>query len=113
MSTLKLTIDLVPRTSWYQNLRTAVGRPEWDRIRRQAYADYGHRCGVCGAAGMLNCHELWAYDDTSHVQRSAGFIALCTLCHHVKHIGHAGILASQGKLDFNTIIAHFMHVNAC
>ena len=35
------------------------------------------------------------------------------LCHHVKHIGLAGILASQGKLDYEKVVEHFRKVNEC
>jgi hypothetical protein len=35
------------------------------------------------------------------------------MCHHVKHIGLAGILASQGKLDYNEVVKHFCKVNEC
>lgn len=35
------------------------------------------------------------------------------MCDHVKHIGFAGILARQGKLDFNKVVEHFMKVNEC
>ena len=35
------------------------------------------------------------------------------MCHHVKHLGLAGILASQGKLDYNKVIEHFCKVNRC
>jgi len=31
----------------------------------------------------------------------------------VKHIGYAGLLASEGKLDMQAVIAHFCQVNAC
>src|SRR5258708_22360853 len=54
---LKLTIELVPETCWYSNMRSALPRDEWDRLRRQVYADYGHRCGICGARGKLHCHS--------------------------------------------------------
>jgi hypothetical protein len=110
---LKLTIELVPQTSWYSNMRSLVTRSEWDKIRKNAYAEYGHKCGICGASGKLNCHEIWDYDDKTHFQNLAGFIALCDLCHHVKHIGLAGILADQGKLDYDAVVEHFMKVNDC
>jgi hypothetical protein len=35
------------------------------------------------------------------------------MCHHVKHIGLAGILASEGKLDYSRVVEHFMKVNNC
>ena len=34
-------------------------------------------------------------------------------CHHIKHLGYAGILAQQGKLDYRKLIGHFMRVNGC
>ena len=110
---LKLHIELVPQSLWYLNPRTAMGRKEWDKLRKEIYAKYGHRCGVCGAQGRLNCHERWSYDDEAHVQTLVGFIALCDWCHHVKHIGLAGILAMDGKLDYERVIQHFLEVNQC
>jgi hypothetical protein len=110
---LKLTIELVPRTSWYKNLRKYVSKKDWDKIRNRTYAEYGYRCGICGAEGRLNCHEIWEYDDKNHIQKLKGFIALCNMCHHVKHMGLAGDLASKGKLDFEEVVKHFMKVNNC
>ena len=110
---LKLTIELVPRPCWYSNMRGAIPKAAWDKLRRQIYARYQQRCGICGANARLHCHELWSYDDTTHVQTLTGFIALCEWCHHVKHLGHAGILASAGKLDYQQVIAHFLKVNGC
>lgn len=110
---LKLTIELVPRTSWYDNLRKVLPKSEWDRIRKRTYAEYDYRCGICGAQGKLNCHEVWNYNDRDHRQTLGGFIALCDLCHHVKHIGLAGILASRGQLDYEKVVEHFVKVNEC
>ncbi|MFQ5796840.1 MAG: HNH endonuclease [Candidatus Bipolaricaulia bacterium] len=110
---LKLTIELVPSTSWYNNLRKYTSKKDWDKIRKRIYAEYGHRCGICGAEGRLNCHEIWEYDNKKHMQKLIGFIALCDMCHHVKHIGLAGILASEGKLDYGKVVEHFMRVNKC
>jgi hypothetical protein len=94
-------------------MRKAVSKSVWDKIRKSAYAEYGHRCGICNAEGRLECHEIWEYDDQTHVQRLAGFIALCPLCHQVKHIGRAGIVAAQGQLDYEAVVEHFMEVNDC
>ncbi len=113
MKSLTLTIDLVPETCWFNNLRTKMTQTNWDKVRKQAYAQYNNVCGVCGDAGQLNCHEVWEYDDTNFRQTLQGFIALCNMCHHVKHIGWAGILAKEGKLDFDTVVAHFLKVNNC
>jgi hypothetical protein len=94
-------------------MRKVLSPSQWDKIRKKTYAEYGHRCGICGAEGMLNCHEIWEYDDRRHTQKLVGFVALCSLCHHVKHIGLASILAGQGKLDYEEVVEHFMKVNEC
>lgn len=113
MQPLKLTIELVPESAWNNNLRHLLPKPAWDEIRRATYAAYGQRCGICGATGRLEAHELWRYDDDEHVQVLIGIIALCQMCHHVKHIGLAELLADQGKLDFERVARHFMRVNQC
>ena len=110
---LKLTIELVPETTWYNNLRNYLGEEAWDKLRREIYVKYGHKCSLCGAKGLLHCHEIWEYDDKNHVQKLVDCVALCKMCHHVKHIGKAGILADEGKLDYNKIVEHFMEVNKC
>lgn len=109
----KLTIELVPRTSWGKNLRNQVPRRIWDKIRKYVYAEHGHQCGICGADGRLICHEIWEYDDLNYIQRLQGFIALCNLCDHVKHLGKATQLAAQGKLDMKKVEEHFMRINNC
>jgi len=110
---LKLTIEIVPSTSWYHNLRNRMSKKDWDKIRKSTYAQYRDRCGICRSQGRLNCHEIWEYDDKKHVQKLAGFIALCNMCNFVKHIGLSGILALEGKLDYGEIVKHFMNVNKC
>jgi IstB-like ATP binding protein len=94
---LRLTIELVPETCWYSNMRSALPRDEWDRLRRQVYADYGHRCGICGARGKLHCHERWHYDDAAHVQTLQGYIALCAWCHHVKQLRLSSIVETLAE----------------
>ena len=106
-----LEIDLVPSTAWYSNLRTKIPKKEWDKIRKQSYADVNHKCAICGADGRLNCHEIWCYDDKKNIQKLNGFIALCNDCHMIKHIGFAGIQASKGFLDMDKLIEHCLKVN--
>jgi len=110
---MKLKIVLVPATSWFVNLRNKISKEEWDKIRKQSYADANHKCAICGDNGRLNCHEIWLYDDEKHIQKLDGFIALCDNCHMIKHIGFAQIQASQGLLNMNELIEHFMKVNNC
>jgi hypothetical protein len=110
----KLTIELVPKNSWCNNLRKIVTQGQWHTIRQKVYADAEYRCEICGlTTNGLHCHETWRYNDAKHIQTLDKLIALCKDCHSVKHIGLAEMHAQEGKLDFNSIIQHFCAVNEC
>ena len=90
----RLTIELVPQSCWFSNVRSEVSREEWDRLRKMTGGNAGNRCEVCGGRGPkwpVECHEIWDYDDDHHVQTLIGLTALCPACHEVKHIGLANI----------------------
>lgn len=108
---MKLEIDLVPETSWRENLRTKMGRTKWDKLRKQVLAEQGGVCRVCGSSEKLQCHEVWAFDDKANTQRLKGFEAVCSLCHLSEHFGLAQNLAEQGHVNLDNVIAHFMAVN--
>ena len=106
---LKLTIELVPKTSWYSNVRSNVSKNKWDKIRKKAYLANDHRCEICngiGPAHRTECHEIWEYNDETNVQKLTGFISLCPKCHQVKH---AGLAQMRGKL--NEVIEQLCKVN--
>jgi 5-methylcytosine-specific restriction endonuclease McrA len=105
----KLTVELVPETCWYSNIRSEVSNEDWDRIRKPLFRKAGYRCEICGGRGKLHaveCHEVWHYDDARHVQTLERMIVLCPSCHQVKHIGLAQI---QGHLE--EAMAHLARVN--
>ena len=92
-----LTIELVPSTAWYRNLRSELSRKDWDFIRRKQYKQAGFICEACGGRGKkwpVECHEVWEFDDAAKVQRLVGLVALCPDCHAVKHMGFAN---SRGR----------------
>jgi 5-methylcytosine-specific restriction endonuclease McrA len=104
-----LTIELVPKTCWYTNVRSNVSKAEWERLKKMVSARAGHVCEICGGRGRkwpVECHEVFAYDDERHVQKLVRLIALCPACHEVKHIGLAG---ARGKRAAAT--AHLARVN--
>jgi hypothetical protein len=108
----KLTIELVPKTSWYSNVRSNVTRAEWDKIRKKSYAHANHKCEVCGATGKeqgfkhnVECHEIWEYTNDG-TQKLIGLISLCPHCHKVKH---PGLAQMKGELDI--VVNQLMKVN--
>lgn len=110
---LRLCVELVPRSTWFENVRKYTTKQEWDQIRKKVYAEYGWRCGICGSNGRQNCHEVWKYDDEKHIQRLEGFISLCSMFHLVKHFNFAMHLVSEGELNYAKLVAHFCKVNRC
>lgn len=85
---LKLPVEWVPRTSSGERLSKLLPPSEWKKTREKVYAEHGHRCAVCSIKRgdrRLDCHEVWEYDDATLVQRLKGLVALCNLCHRVKH----------------------------
>ena len=106
---MKLTIELIPKTSFYTNLRSILSRKEWSDIRIDTLIKANHRCEICGGESYnraLDCHEVWIFDDENHIQKLIKIIALCDQCHEVKHIGLA-----QVKGNFDRARKHFMKIN--
>ena len=92
-----LTIELVPKTAWFSNVRSMIAKKDWDILRKEAYRKADYKCEICGGVGKrhpVECHEIWEYDDNNHIQKLAGMTALCPSCHEVKHIGFAN---TQGR----------------
>jgi hypothetical protein len=104
-----LTVELVPSTCWYTNVRSNVPKAVWDRLRRRVAAEAGRRCEICGGRGRrwpVECHEVWHYDDATRVQRLERLVVLCPACHEVKH---AGLASKRGRLD--SVVRHLAAVN--
>ena len=93
----KLNFQLVPDGCWYTNLRSALPKEVWDRLRRAAYARAGGRCSICGKPGRLEAHEVWSYDDKKHIQKLKNIIAVCPACHEVIHIGRTSLLGNEPR----------------
>jgi len=103
-NTPKLTIELVPSTCWFSNVRSQVPKKEWDRLRKESYKKAKYKCEICGGSGLeqgyrhaLECHEIWSYNDETKVQKLDGLISLCPQCHQVKHIGRTTIIGKQAE----------------
>jgi len=106
---MDLIIELVPKSSWYSNLRSELPKEDWDRIRRESYRKAEYKCEICGGVGPnhpVECHEIWHYDESENIQRLDGVISLCPDCRQVKHIGLAGIVGKKEQA-----IDHLAKVN--
>lgn len=108
-----LTIELVPETCWYSNVRSNVSTSLWDKIRKKSYSKANNKCEICFDTGKnqgfrhnVECHEIWQYDDIKKTQTLIGLISLCPKCHKVKHPGLAGM---RGETE--TVIKQLMKVN--
>lgn len=105
----KLDFEMVPEECWYANLRSLLSRPQWDEVRKDAYARAGGRCMICGARGSrLEAHERWSYDDGKRLQKLETVLAVCHACHEVIHISRTQLAGRGGEA-----MEHFMKVNGC
>mgnify|MGYP003638996797 CR=1 FL=1 len=83
MKTPKLTVELIPKTCYYSNVRTLLPTREWNRIRKLSYSKANFKCEICNDTGTnqgyrhdLECHETWEYTK-SGVQRLIELVSLC------------------------------------
>lgn len=105
-----LTIELVPSTCFFSNVRSMVSVKNWNILRTQCYQLANHRCEICDQSNKwqttVECHEVWEYDDINKIQRLDKLITLCPSCHRVKHWGLA-IINGKEKENYK----HFMSIN--
>jgi len=106
----KLSIELIPQTAWYSNLRSHLTNAAWDKVRKKCYKIANYKCEICGDSGLnqgfphpVECHEVWRYDDENNKQYLIRLIALCPLCHQVKHAGLA-LLNGQRETVINQLV---------
>lgn len=106
---LKLKIELVPSTSWTDNVRALLSKKQWDYLKSQVYAKSYYTCEICGGIGPkhpVECHEVWTFNNKNSIQKLKKMIALCPNCHMVKHIGLAEVRGQKV-----TAMRHLMYVN--
>jgi hypothetical protein len=82
----KLTIELVPSSCWFLNVRSSVNPKDWDKIRKLYAKAADNKCQICGGRG-----PKWPVECHDKIQKLAGMISLCPKCHEVKHFGFARV----------------------
>ena len=106
---MKLSVELIPKTCRYKNLRNMLTQKSWESIKSMTFHRAENRCEVCGNQGSkwpVECHEIWHYDDDRKIQTLKGFAALCPKCHRVTHAGFVSVKARYG-----IIIRHLADIN--
>jgi hypothetical protein len=106
------TFDLLPQSTHYSNVRSNVTRSQWDKIRKEVYAESDHKCKWCRDTGFnqgrkhaVEAHELFHFDESTQTQTLTEIVALCPRCHSTQHIGLANI---RGTIE--DVFKHFMKV---
>lgn len=114
---MKLELTLVPASSWYTNLRSAMGE-NWTKLSREIRKRNNYTCQFCGwketdysrrNREYSHLHEVWEYDDEKHIQRLMGFEVVCPTCHSVHHWG----LSQLRGLDMDKLVYHACVINNC
>jgi hypothetical protein len=104
-----LVPEMLPITTWENNVRTAVKPEHWDKLRKYCYQAAGHRCEICGGRGtpQIECHELWKFvkRGEERIQRLERLIALDEKCHKAYHLGYAK------RVGYNAVIERIKLVN--
>lgn len=113
MKNIKLEVELIPSTNFYNNVRSAVSTEQWDILRRDCYEKANNQCEICGSTGKkqgyrhnVEAHEVWKYDFVNNKQILVRLISLCPRCHMAKHIGRAFAIGKQAEI-FN----HLQEIN--
>lgn len=108
-NTMKLHIELIPRTTWGRNVRTSVKKSEWDKIRKTVYEKANMKCQICNEGRQtLHAHEVWDFDEEKHIQKLEDIIGICEDCHNTIHYGRAQKIGTHQKAK-----EHFLKVNRC
>lgn len=104
-----LGINVIPSTSWFNNVRSHFSKEDWDRLRRACYRKAGYKCEICGGKGEewpVECHEVWEFNEKTQIQKLIRLISLCPMCHKCQHPGLAHM---QGFGQ--AVITHYAKVN--
>lgn len=106
----KLSVELIPSSAWQNNLRSLLKPSMWESIRKKVFTKNDFKCAICSRPSKsLHAHEVWSFDNINKIQKLENIIALCYLCHGVKHFGYTSLKNNNPE----KFIKHFMKINKC
>ena len=98
-----LFIDLIPKTSWFKNIRSCFSKKDWDIIRKYIYERVDYKCECCSKncfeSNDLEAHERWSYDIDTETQKIMRIIALCKKCHLATHYGYCQVIGLTNVIN--------------
>lgn len=99
----KLYIDMIPKTTYFKNVRLLFNDTDWNLIRHHIYERCNNKCECCGKKRMkyLEAHERWEFDEITQTQKLIRIIALCKLCHSATHYGHSKRTKNIDKINIH------------
>jgi 5-methylcytosine-specific restriction endonuclease McrA len=104
---MELKVQLIPKTAWGKNVRSNVKKSEWDKIRKTVYEKENMICRICGDKDTtLHAHEVWDFDEETHIQKLIDIVGICAACHNTIHYGRAQKMGTAKEAK-----EHFMKVN--
>lgn len=116
MKAPRLSVELIPETAFWKNVRSNVTRAEWRKCQAYARAKTDGGCIICGQRGReqgrnydTECHEVFDYDEDEGVQTLVDIIPICPTCHAVKHLGRTREVASEA--EWERVLIHLQRVN--
>lgn len=111
---IKLGLQLIPQTTWCNNLRKQLGN-DWTWISQRFRRKNNWTCQYCGwkedrrNRKYTHLHEVWEFDLENKVQKLTGFECLCPLCHSVHHWG----FAEEKGDNMDDLMVHACEINNC
>ena len=84
------------------NPRTIMGQSNWDKLRKQVYAENDFHCMGCGVHKKdalyhqwLECHEDCEVNFKECQYTIRGFVPLCHACHNFIHLGRLEMMVQK------------------
>ena len=94
---------MIPKTSYFKNVRMLFSDSDWNLIRHHIYERVNNRCECCGCkrSKYLDAHERWEFNNETKTQKLVRIIALCRLCHSATHYGHSKRTKNMDKINMH------------
>jgi hypothetical protein len=120
---LKLEPQFIPPGMHYLNVRAAVSKEEWDKVKWIAHkksSNGPHKCEICESSGKkqgfrsgenfnwdLECHEVFSFNWSTRTMKLERLMSLCPLCHKTIHY----FLTKKMGTHFDETLDHFLTVS--